>query len=66
MYLKQINMITFIKSLTLASSGILNVGIDIDDTVLFSRDVFQNIPENKKTQSIIDGLMSKTKNYRFS
>ena len=27
--------------------GILNVGFDIDDTVLFSRDVFLNIPESK-------------------
>ena len=48
MYLKQLIIITFIKSITLASSGILNVGFDIDDTILFSRDVFQNIPENKK------------------
>ena len=48
MYLKQLIIITFIKSLTLASSGILNVGFDIDDTILFSRDVFLNIPENKK------------------
>ena len=48
MYLKQLIIITFIKSLTLASSGILNVGFDIDDTILFSRDVFQNIPENRK------------------
>ena len=65
MYLKQLIAITFIKSLTLASSGILNVGFDIDDTILFSRDVFQNIPENKKTRSIIVGLMNKTKNYQF-
>ena len=49
MYSKQLIIITFIKSLTLASSGILNVGFDIDDTILFSRDVFQNIPENKKS-----------------
>ena len=48
MYLKQLIAITFIKSLTLASSGILNVGFDIDDTILFSRDVFLNIPENKR------------------
>ena len=48
MYLKQLIIIIFIKSLSLASSGILNVGFDIDDTILFSRDVFQNIPENKK------------------
>ena len=48
MYLKQLIIIILIKSLSLASSGILNVGFDIDDTILFSRDVFQNIPENKK------------------
>ena len=48
MYAKQLIIITFIKSLTLASSGILNVGFDIDDTILFSRDVFLNIPENKR------------------
>ena len=65
MYSKQLIIITFIKSLTLASSGILNVGFDIDDTILFSRDVFQNIPENKKTRSIIAGLMNKTRNYQF-
>lgn len=29
-------------------SGILNVGFDIDDTVLFSRDVFLNVPEDKR------------------
>ena len=65
MYLKQLIIIILIKSLSLASSGILNVGFDIDDTILFSRDVFQNIPENKKTQSIIAGLMNKTRNYQF-
>ena len=31
-----------------AEAGILNVGFDIDDTVLFSRDVFLNIPANKR------------------
>ena len=65
MYLKQLIIIILIKSLSLASSGILNVGFDIDDTILFSRDVFQNIPENKKTRSIIAGLMNKTRNYQF-
>lgn len=29
-------------------SGVLNVGFDIDDTVLFSRDVFLNIPKDKR------------------
>ena len=58
MYLKQLIIIILIKSLSLASSGILNVGFDIDDTILFSRDVFQNIPKIKKTRSIIAGLMN--------
>ena len=31
-----------------AKSGQLNVGFDIDDTVLFSRDVFLNIPKDKR------------------
>ena len=48
MYSKQLIIIIFIKSFVLASSGILNVGFDIDDTILFSRDVFLNIPENKR------------------
>ena len=30
-----------------SNPGILNVGFDIDDTVLFSRDVFLSIPKNK-------------------
>tara|TARA_Y100001970_G_scaffold190832_1_gene232091 strand:+ start:213 stop:893 length:681 start_codon:yes stop_codon:yes gene_type:complete len=31
-----------------ADSGILNIGFDIDDTILFSRDVFLTIPKNKR------------------
>ena len=31
-----------------ADTGILNIGFDIDDTVLFSRDVFLNIPASKR------------------
>ena len=31
-----------------SKSGQLNVGFDIDDTVLFSRDVFLNIPQDKR------------------
>ena len=31
-----------------AKSGQLNVGFDIDDTVVFSRDVFLNIPKDKR------------------
>ena len=31
-----------------SESGQLNVGFDIDDTILFSRDVFLNIPNDKR------------------
>jgi len=43
----QILMMMFMIPL-LSRSGILNVGFDIDDTVLFSRDVFLNVPEDKR------------------
>ena len=36
------------SSFLFAQNGILNVGFDIDDTVLFSRDVFLNLPEDKR------------------
>ena len=35
-------------SFMVAQNGILNVGFDIDDTVLFSRDVFLNLPDDKR------------------
>ena len=35
-------------SFLFAQNGILNVGFDIDDTVLFSRDVFLNLPEDSE------------------
>jgi len=42
-------LLIWICSISLfAEPGILNVGFDIDDTVLFSRDVFLNIPEDKR------------------
>ena len=31
-----------------SESGVLNIGFDIDDTVLFSRDVFLSIPSDKR------------------
>jgi len=43
----QIIFLCSITHLIGSNPGILNVGFDIDDTVLFSRDVFLNIPENK-------------------
>ncbi len=42
-------LLIWIYSISLfAEPGILNVGFDIDDTVLFSRDVFLNIPASKR------------------
>ena len=32
-----------------SKNGILRVGFDVDDTVLFSRDVFLNLPEDKQS-----------------
>ena len=46
--LKKALLILFYTTSLSASSGILNVGFDIDDTVLFSKDVFLNIPETKR------------------
>ena len=41
--------IIFLVSRSYSSTpGILNVGFDIDDTIIFSRDVFLNIPENRR------------------
>ena len=46
--LKKILLTLFYTVPIFAGSGILNIGFDIDDTVLFSRDVFLNIPEDKR------------------
>ena len=35
-------------SLVVAQPGILNVGFDVDDTILFSRDVFLGLPDDKR------------------
>ena len=43
-----ITIILLISRSYSSTPGILNVGFDIDDTILFSRDVFLNIPENKR------------------
>ena len=43
--LKTLSILTLIQmTIVFANSGALNVGFDIDDTILFSRDVFLNIP----------------------
>ena len=35
-------------SLVIAQPGILNVGFDVDVTILFSRDVFLSLPDDKR------------------
>ena len=45
---KKLVVIIIITSFIFAKIGGLNVGFDIDDTILFSRDVFQSIPKNKR------------------
>ena len=37
----------FCLSLVVAQPGILNVGFDVDDTVIFSRDLFLSLPDDK-------------------
>ena len=50
-YKKTIQLVLLIWFYTIplaAEPGILNVGFDIDDTVLFSRDVILHIRANKR------------------
>lgn len=46
--IKQILLIWFFLTTLTADPGLLNVGFDIDDTVLYSKDVFLNIPNDKR------------------
>ena len=46
--MKIIKLYIFAFSFVFAQNGILNVGFDIDDTVLFSRDVFLSLPDDKR------------------
>jgi len=46
--IKGIIVYLFYLSLITAQPGILNVGFDIDDTILFSRDVFLSLPDYKR------------------
>ena len=41
-------LVIIYSSILFGQNGILNVGFDIDDTVLFSRDVFLNLPKDKR------------------
>jgi len=46
--IKGIIVYLFYFPLITAQPGILNVGFDIDDTILFSRDVFLSLPDDKR------------------
>ena len=50
-------------SLLFAQNGILNVGFDIDDTILFSRDVFLNLPEDKRNPTDYGWINSHDEDY---
>ena len=64
--LKTLSILTLIQmTIVFANSGALNVGFDIDDTILFSRDVFLNIPKDKETPLITGGSISKIGRHRF-
>ncbi len=52
-----------ISSFLHSQNGILNVGFDIDDTVLFSRDVFLNLPEDKRNPTDWGWINSHDKDY---
>ena len=46
-----------------AQNGILNVGFDIDDTVLFSRDVFLNLPDDKRNPTDFGWINTHDRDY---
>ncbi|MDG2265661.1 MAG: HAD family acid phosphatase [Candidatus Marinimicrobia bacterium] len=46
-----------------AQNGILNVGFDIDDTVLFSRDVFLSLPDDKQNPTDFSWINSHDNDY---
>ncbi len=50
-------------SVIFAQNGILNVGFDIDDTVLFSRDVFLSLPDDKRNPTDFSWINSHDSDY---
>ena len=47
--IQKLSIVIFLTISSLYSkNGILRVGFDVDDTILFSRDVFLNLPEDKQ------------------
>ena len=61
--MKIIKLYIFSFSFVFAQNGILNVGFDIDDTVLFSRDVFLSLPDDKRNPTDYGWINSHDSDY---
>ena len=61
--MKIIKLYIFTFSFVFAQNGILNVGFDIDDTVLFSRDVFLSLPDDKRNPTDYGWINSHDSDY---
>ena len=61
--MKIIKLYIFAFSFVFAQNGILNVGFDIDDTVLFSRDVFLSLPDDKRNPTDYGWINSHDSDY---
>ena len=61
--MKIIKLYIFAFSFVFAQNGILNVGFDIDDTVLFSRDVFLSLPDDKRNPTDYGRINSHDSDY---
>ena len=61
--MKIISLYIFTISFVFAHNGILNVGFDIDDTVLFSRDVFLSLPDDKRNPTDYGWINSHDSDY---
>ena len=61
--MKRIVIYILYFSLVIAQPGILNVGFDVDDTILFSRDVFLSLPDDKRDPTDYAWINSHDKDY---
>ena len=61
--MKRIVIYILYLSLVVAQPGILNVGFDVDDTILFSRDVFLSLPDDKRDPVDYGWINSHDKEY---
>ena len=61
--MKIIILYIFTIPFVFSQNGILNVGFDIDDTVLFSRDVFLSLPDDKRNPTDYGWINSHDSDY---